>query len=193
MPTGGSAGQSVLPPPPPKPTLVTVELDGAYIAPGKADGTQWDVGGSVDPAIARDIATALGATNPVAALASVFAGPAVEALEKPDPFGTAMMTITGVPGTFLQPLSSEASPMKDTFAPQWPGPPTWTGVPIDSDIRLRVDLWDADVFDNDSIGVAELNSADLRAALAAKKIIGVRVDDQPPGRILLLTLSVRAE
>ena len=63
-------------------------------------------------------------------------------------------------------------------------------VPVDSDVRIAVTLWDLDLVNDDPIGSVEINSSDLKDALAAQQKFEVRVDDQTDGQLLFIGISV---
>jgi hypothetical protein len=174
---------------------VTVQLEGAVIGPGKADGTNdpWDYDAAdVSPEVWKALATALGAPAPVAAVASLYAGPLFSALAKPEPFGN--VTILG-PGVADGPydLIGPEEFTQDTFTPAFVHPRAWEGVPLDEDVRLRVQLWDKDLVNDDVIGVATINVAQMRAALDAQQVYFVNVSTQTQSQIVFISISVRKD
>ena len=96
--------------------------------------------------------------------AAVLAGPdlndAIISLDKPDPYGYAQATTFGVTGDAYW-LADRADAIQDDYTPIWPYGWHYTNVPIDSDVRILVDLWDEDLENDDPIGAAEINSTDL--------------------------------
>jgi hypothetical protein len=171
---------------------VTVQIVDAIIAPGKADGTTWDGFGTIPSDVLTDVDQALAAINPVEGILAVLAGPALNgaliSVDKPDPYGVAQATTFGVVGDTYW-IVDRTHALPDTYTPIWPtfG---YTNVPIDSDVRIAVEIWDQDISDDDPIGVAQINSADLKAALAAQAKYEVRVDDQTDGQLLFIGVSV---
>lgn len=171
---------------------VTVQIIDAIIAPGKADGTTWDGFGTIPSDVLSDVDQALAAINPVEGILAVLAGPALNgaiiSVDKPDPYGVAQATTFGVVGDTYW-ILDRTHALQDTYTPIWPtfG---YTNVPIDSDVRIAVELWDQDLSNDDPIGVAQINSADLKAALASQEKYEVRVDDQTDGQLLFLGISV---
>jgi len=172
--------------------LAIVRIVDAVIAPIKADGTSWDpslTGASVPPGLSQDLTKALASIDPLAAVASLLLAPATQALSKPDPYGTAQATVYGV----ITPPHDLATPdaaIQDNFTPIWPATWNYQNIPIDTDVRISITLFDADFDANDPIGSAEINSADLRAALAAQKKLEVKVSDQTDGQLLFIGISV---
>jgi len=171
--------------------LAIVRIVDAVIAPIKSDGTSWDPGGGGVPAgLSQELGNALSSINPEAAVASLLLEPTVKALSKPDAYGTAQATVYGMitPAVYL--AAADAA-VQDNFTPIWPATWNYQNIPIDTDVRISITLFDADLLDSDDpIGSAEINSADLRAALAAQKKLEVKVSDQTNGQLLFIGISV---
>jgi hypothetical protein len=157
--------------------LVTVEIVDAVIAPGKHDGTDWDGLGSVDPSVSQAITVALVGPNPLADVLSALTNPALAAVDKPDPYGSAQLTVYGMITDWVA-LATSDDAVPNTFTPIWPYDWHYQNIPIDTDVRIRIDLWDKDLIDDDPIGSVVVNSNDLKAALAAQKKLEVQVSDQ---------------
>ena len=87
-------------------------------------------------------------------------------------------------------LADEADAIQDSYTPIWPYGWYYTNVPIDSDVRIGVTLIDSDLVNDDPIGTAEINSTDLKDALAAQDKFYVRVDSQTDGQLLLIGITV---
>lgn len=147
--------------------------------------------GTVDPTIINDVSEALLGANPAAAVLSILANPALATFDPPDPYGTVQATAFGVTGPGYPGLASSANPVSNTYNPIWPnGGFQYTDVPIDSDVRITVSLWDSDVVFDDTIGVAVINSDDFKAALAAQQKYEVQVNDQTNGQLLFVGIEV---
>jgi hypothetical protein len=168
---------------------VSVIITDSIIAPGMVDGSDWDGIGNVDPTVEQAVAIALVGANPAADVLTALAGPALLNVDKPDPYGDSYVTAFGVPGG-LGYLASKDAPMPNTFHPIWPASWFFPNVPIDSDVRITVELWDHDVAFEDPIETVQLNSDDLKAALAAQQAFEVRVDDQGQHQLLFVGISV---
>jgi len=187
----GATGGIVAPPPPPPPPperLVTVQIIDAVIGPGKADGSAWDGFGSIPSALSKSLSQALVGVNPYAAVLALLADPASRSLAKPDAYGSAQATLHGV-ATSAMPLATRAQAISDNFTPIWPASWAFRNVPIDSDVRITVTLWDADLAIDDPIGAVVINAADLKAALAAQKKVEVKVDDQTSNQLLFVGIT----
>jgi hypothetical protein len=169
--------------------LVTVKIIDAVIAPGKQDGTDWDGVGTVDPAVAHAVSEALVAPTPLAGVLAALANPALAAVDKPDPYGSAQLTVYGML-TEQVPLETRDGAIPNTFTPTWPRAWHYQNIPIDTDVRIGIDLWDADLVDADPIGHAEINSNDLDAALTAQEKLEVQVSDQTSDQLLFIGISV---
>ena len=166
-----------------------VRFEQALISPGVVgDGTYWDGPGRVPQEVWNQLSVALLGANPFAAVAGLLAGPLVAAVQAPDPFGEAHLVEPGW-DDWVRVL-----PVRDNnHSPIWGV--EWDGVVLrpDSDIRVRIRLYDEDLQFDDEIGVVEVSAADLRAALRAGEVHPVRVDDQSLGQILFVTVSVIEE
>lgn len=167
--------------------LARVILEQVFIAPAKPEGTPWDGFGSVSPQTIQAATAALGAANPIAVLLGVFGAPALDAYDAPDPRGTATLFVDGRDIAFNLPE------FDDTYTPAWRGV-EWPHVPMDPavDLRLRIQLIDVDLVNDDAIGTVSLNGADLRAAMAAGGVFPVNVNGQNPA-FLLVAVSVIPE
>jgi hypothetical protein len=169
--------------------LVTVQIKDAIIAPGMSDHSDWDGIGTVDPSVVQAVAQALLASDPAAAVVAALTNPVLDNVDKPDPYGSAQLTVYGV--TYApDALATMDQALPNTFQPIWPSTWLYKNIPIDSDVRIGVDLWDLDLVEDDTIGSAEINSTDLKAALTAQKKYEVRVDDQTNGQLLFIGISV---
>jgi len=179
----GSSGSSQSVPP-----FLTIEIVSALVGPSKIDGTQWDGTGEVPSDLVLGLAAALGA----GVFAPVFSFMVTEAAQvagKPDPFGYTEINAVGE-WDFRQDLATIDTNTEDTFAPNWPMPVGWSNVPYSENIRIRLVLKDEDLVNDDDMGVAEINAADVAAAWAAKKIYQVRVAEQTANQILYVGISV---
>jgi hypothetical protein len=178
---GGDAGYSG--------RLVTVKIIDAVIAPGKKDGTDWDDSGIVDPAVAQAISEALVGPTPLADVLAALANPALAAVDKPDPFGSAQLTVYGMIMEQVA-LETRDGAIADTFIPTWPRAWHYRNIPIDTDVRIGIDLWDQDLVDDDPIGHAEINSNELNAALTAQEKLEIQVSDQTSDQLLFVGITV---
>jgi hypothetical protein len=172
---------------------VSVQIIDAIIAPGKADGTAWDGTVPIPDSVLNALGTALAGGDPVGGSLAVLAGPdlnnAISSFDKPDAYGLAQATVFGVTGDAYS-LAQPTEAVEDNYTPIWPDVWRYVNVPIDSDVRILVSLWDSDLVNDDPIGAAEINSADLMNALAAQRKYEVRVEDQTDGQLLFIGISV---
>lgn len=181
--------------------FVTVSLEDCVVGPGKADQNPWDpsiTGAStIPPKVFSDLAVALGAIDPLAAVVGVLAGPtlnsAITASQKPDVYGTVRLDVGGKIGIEYW-LVERGQQMDDSYRPSFPSGSIYQHVPLDADVRIRFNLADADALDDDdAIGIAVINSADLMAALAAQKKYEVKVADQTSDQLVFIGISVLLE
>lgn len=183
MPSPATPGYAA----PSPPRFARVSFVGLLAGPGKIDGTQWDgPGGTVSREGWQQVAFALGAADPYAAAIGVLAGPTIQALEKPDCGGSAVLTSSAGTGK-LYTLNKQ----QDTFTPQWSA--TWEHVPLDNTARIRVEVIDHDLFINDPMGVLEIDTSWIQRALMAGKVVQVPVHEQTNRQILFAGISAQAE
>lgn len=183
------AAQPAAPPaPPPVPTLpatIRLMLHGVTIAMGKIDGTTWDGPGRIAPGQAERLALALGSSNPHAIVLGILGDPVNQALAKPEVIGKAFCHSSAGSSPIVS-LRAQ----RDTFTPQFDGPPTWMSVPLNEQARLHVDLTDDDIAFPDPIGSFQINARDMLLALREQKVVHVRVDSQTNRQVLFAAISV---
>jgi hypothetical protein len=171
--------------------FVTVEVQSALIGPGKFTRETWDADGTeISTETWSQLATVLAGANPYAAASALLINPVLAGTKAPDPFGTVRLDIGQAIGLPYA-VADTSSNQEDTYAPTWPTPVAWRNVPLDRDIRLKVDLTDEDLFNPDPIGVAEITKSNLLDALAAGKVYQVPVADQTHNQLLFIGISVR--
>lgn len=180
-----------------------VRVVGATLGPGKSDGTQWDcsIGTcGVTPEILTNLAQTLAGPEAglVVKVGLLLSGDGVQALGKPDAFGTAELNAKSLKEALKIGLGTEArTEVQDNFQPVWAQGTLFTKVPLDDDLRININLTDADIQNNDDIGQVELNKKDLQAALDANGVYQVPVFSQSPSpsrpQIIFIGISVRKE
>ena len=167
--------------------MVRVSLVGVVAGPGKADKTQWDGFGHVDPSTFAEIGKAFGLASPHAAAAAALAVLANGAWEKPEVGGTATLVTAAGSGT-----AHALAVQQDTYTPQW-STVAWSHVPLDGSVRIRLVLQDRDLANHDPMGIAEIGPTDLWAALNDGHVYPVRVHEQTSKQILFARISVMRE
>jgi len=167
--------------------LATVQVTEAIIGPGKSGGTQWDGVGQVSPILLSSLDRALVGPDPVGDVLTALSRHSAS-LGKPDPYGTVQLTAFGIV-TDRVPLATVEDAIPDTFVPSWPYRWRYTNVPIDSDVRITVDLLDRDLMSDDAIGVAEIVPSDLVQALRSRGTFQVQVDGQTEGQLLFVGID----
>lgn len=166
------------------PHFARVWVVGMLIGPGKADGSQWDgPGGMVKEDLWDLLAQMLIRPSAYGAAASVMAGPAMQALEKPDVGGTATLITASGDGPAI-PLAKK----QDTFTPQWSGV-AWDHVPLDESVRIRVVATDRDLMEDDPMGIFDISAADMLEAVRTGKVYPVPVHAQTNKQILFALIS----
>jgi hypothetical protein len=169
--------------------LVTVEILGAGIAPGKADGMSWDgvPATKIPPEADAEIRKTLAEPEGTKKVTPLLAKLAAKGIEPPDPQGTAQ----AFAGDTAQGTAQKLTKVENSFTP------TWSGVRIehlklDPGARIHVHLEDADEGAADLIGEVDLDAAKLRDALTKDKPTDVRFEGDA-SHVLYLTIRVRAE
>lgn len=180
------------------PESVTIEIVDALIQPWMADKTMWDGLSSASLDEVQRLADALAGASPYTAAFDLVSSLANDAYAPPDPYAWAELWKDGAWMNALE-LCTMDNNDEDTFAPVWPGSPSfnyekgWSGVRVTPDMRIRVSHLDEDFSEHDSIGAVELNYDDVIAALKAKQIHPIQVDDQGQGQVLFVSISVLPE
>jgi hypothetical protein len=146
--------------------------------------------GAVPSGLPSAVGKALSLSNPYSALGELLAGPAMQGIERPEPFGTAELVVRGQAG---EPIHLSYPKQRDTLTPIWEGPPTWHGILLDGASRIRVKLLDKDLSNDDPIGVFELNTSDFEAALVAGHVHNVIVAEQTRNQVLFAGITVWEE
>ena len=168
--------------------MATIEVVDAVISPGKSNHTVWDAVGTVPNDVWSGLATALAASEPFGAVTG-FLNTQSPLIPRPDPFGTATLLSTySAEDGVDSPLATNDNNLQDTFTPTWPTRSHWEDVALTSDLRVRVSLTDEDLSEHDPIGVVELSSHDIDAAIAAGQVLHVKVSGQATGQILFVGL-----
>lgn len=127
-----------------------------------------------------------------AELIKIFRKPALEALAKPDVFGTAEFTPTGSYSskqTRKLSIGSKKKPVKEFFA-SFGTTVCFLGTTATKSMRIRVELTDKDLIDDDKIATVEIVAKDIEQAYAVGKSLQVDVKDQDTGQLMFLALSV---
>ncbi len=168
---------------------MTVLITEVMVGPGTVDGMAWDGSRAIDPALIRQIASALLSIDPWSAVIAILGGGLLDYYESPDPYGWAEISVGGVfyPEAAWW-LATEVDNAEDTYIMATQG--GWEGVPLDEDVRIAVTLYDEDLVNDDYMGRVELNSQDLRAALNARRIYAVPVHAQSSNQLLFVRISV---
>ncbi len=172
------------------PETVTITFVDALIAPFDAHEEYWDSHEQVDAAMVSGLASALGAAAPYSAVLGFVASYASDAYALPDPYG--YHQVWDGDNWLSGELVDESCNFENTLHPMWPGP-GWHHVPVEPNMRLRVNLFDEDLFNDDPIGTAEINYEDIVAALQAGEVYQVNVANQTQNQLLFVGISVVPE
>ena len=178
--------------PTPQPTRVWVQIVNATIGPAKVDGSSWG-GKKVDPSIVAKVGTLLMGSNPYIGILSLLSAPGLASLDKPSSFGLVDVAIDGeylprLRGCLFNPCNKFSI---HTFTPIFELP-SYQNVPLGDGTRFKVTLNCNHILTRpEPIGVAIINSKDLRKALEDQKIYQVPVADQTSNQLLFIGIDVR--
>jgi hypothetical protein len=190
-PVGGADAASPAPDTAPKPpTYVNIEILSVLLGPSKSDGTSWDASGTVPSSVTDGLAAVLRLPG-TGEILNFMASAAVQALSKPDPIGTAQIDVsTGFDAKLDRELANDTNNTEDTFEPTWPGNPGWSSVMFSTDLKVRVKIKDADLVEDDDVGVATLVGSDIYQAWLDGRTYWVRVDEQTNRQLLAVAIQV---
>ncbi len=183
----------VAPAPRPAPAgpRVDVAVVGAVFAPGKADGTSWDLDGA-GAAVAGVVGTVglVAVAGPGGAAAARLGQLGASGLAAPDPTGWVELVPAspGDGGPLYRRVGLNGG--KDTYEPSFEPPARFRGWPL-AELALRVHLWDEDGAERDDVPTVTLSTAELRAALAAPGVYAVPVRDATGGAITSILVRVQ--
>ncbi len=177
------------------PKTATVELIGAVIGPGTADGDTWDGLGTLPDGLAGDLTDLLYGTATPGDILEFIGNTGINYLEKPDVYGDANMNL-GEGDGFNNPLTllTEDEAVEDSFLPNWSDDAVYYDVPIHhaDDLQIRVELLDDDYWPDtdDFVGEAVINNQDIIDAFISEEIWWVQVADQTVNQVLMLSILV---
>jgi hypothetical protein len=199
--TGGNAGGLAVPdsgepglpdggsPPPTEelPPFVTIAPEAVWVSACRSDKSRWDGNGSVPDATWQDVVAVAAAPTPSAVL-EIFAKWANEGFSAPDLKGVIELEVDG------QVLAECPFPelAQDNFTAPFPSECRFEGIPFDGDVRLKIRLLDADLWNDDPIAPFTLAKQDLVEALGSGKAFPVKVAEQTNNEVLFATVSVSA-
>lgn len=178
-----------------------VTVEGVVIGPAKKDLTLWDTltGAKLGAKEQQTMLDALGnlsrsvgdpTTAAIGTAVTEIAKVSARVNEKPDPQGSADLFIGGK----LNGAKIKLPKIQDSFTPQWPGRMEWAHVAIDSDVRIRITLEDADLLKtNDPIGVVIIDGAQLQEAAKVGRVVPILVAEQSDNQIIAVKVSVMIE
>jgi hypothetical protein len=139
----------------------------------------------VPASVTKRIASALNTSHAYVQVASILLEPAVQALAKPEAYGTAELLLRGKSNQIKLRRQD-----RDTFTPEWSDAAGWKNVKLERDIQVLVRLKDKDLHFDDPIGSASLVHADLERAFRSGKVEQVKVGQQGTGQILFVGVLV---
>lgn len=176
-----------------EPTRVGIYPVNALVAPGKADGTEWDA----DRYLPRWVWDELDAARRqgVSSLYAFMADMRRMDWTRPDPYGYGFLSTDGYryDERYTVALAERGYQDLDVFDPEWRGAVGWSGVRFDTRLMVALDIWDEDVRSDEDIGFVELDFWALREALHRGGVTYFDVYDQTAGQLLLVGVEVVPE
>jgi len=109
--------------------------------------------------------------------------------DPPDPRGVVTMTVgTRAKPPIVLPIA------RDTYTPDWSAQLQWSSVPLNEDVRIRIQLWDSDDAKkpdrDDKIGTIVLTSDDLKQALRDGHVYSIYTGTQANDQIIAVKVTV---
>lgn len=177
-----------------EPIRINLTFLGAVIGPTKENGAPWDGPARIDT---RTLSTVQNLMAPGSGMASSAIINTVSQLARqgtaaPDVIGYVEQigsTIRDLANTAGIPiaLATKQNMTRDSYTPQFSV--TYEGWPIFKDSRFQIHLWDADLFNNDAIGVVEITYNDIMQAIKNGKTTWIKVSDQSFNQVLFIQIS----
>jgi len=176
-----------------EPRRVGIYPVSALVAPGTADGREWDSDRLLPRWVWNELDLAMGLG--VDALYDFMAEQAYMGWSKPDPYGYGFLSLDGrsYDEAYTIPLVERGENQLDVFDVVWPGPVGWSSVPFTTRLAVGVELWDEDQRTDDDIGFVELDFPLLRTALYQGGVVYFDTYEATDGQLLLLGVEVVAE
>lgn len=172
-----------------EPERLGIYVHGALIAPGLADGREWDS----DYDLPRSLWVELGDArrSGVDALFDFMDWVARSGVSAPDVFGFGYLAIDD---RWDERLTIDLGPTRrDSFAAIWSRPSGWTDVPLHEGLWVGVALFDEDLDGDESIGEVTIDAWGIREALHRGGVVWFDTYDTTDGQLLLLGLEVISE
>lgn len=176
-----------------EPARIGIRAVGALVAPGKADGREWDDDRYLPSWVWDELDRA--SRRGVPALFDFMDEQRRLGWSRPDPYGYGFLSTDG---RFFDDrntiaLVERGSNALDVFDVTWPGPVGWSDVPFTERLLVGFDLYDEDRRDDDEIGYVELDFAALRTALYMGGTVWFDTWDATEGQLLLFGVEVYPE
>jgi len=175
------------------PQRVSIQIVGATIAPSRVDGSKWLGFGKAKAAQVSKVMDALLMAEPHVAVINALAQVAMSTSDKPIPYGVVDVATAGKFHTNARKGFGDSR--QHSFTPFF-GNINYQDIPLDYGTRIEVRMWNYHPIEKrniDPIGVAEINSDDLKKALDSQKIYQLNVSDQTQNQLLFIAIEVRAQ
>ena len=165
------------------------------IAPGKVGNRPWDSKTSISPTAAAVVSELMlpGSGATASAVISAVGKTAPQGTAAPDVIGyivhkgTTTKALAKIAGTPLA-LALRSNKTQDSYTPRFFA--SYEGWPVYEGTKFQIQLWDADLFNDDHIAVVELNQAQLLAVADQNEPVWIDVSYQSQNQLLYLLVSV---
>lgn len=179
-----------------KPTYYNIEVLSALIGPSKVNGRPWDPkSGANTSALAAVVSEMMlpGSSTTTASIISTVSTMAPTGAPAPDIYGYIVQngpttkSLVKVAGK-VQALLLRRNKSKNSYTPRFYG--GYQGWPVFLSTRFRIQLWDADVLEDDHVAVVELNASHLKDAALKGEPLWINVSEQSMNQLLFVLISV---
>lgn len=175
-----------------EPERVGIYVHGALVAPGRADGREWDDDRLLPRHVWSDLDRAR--RNGVDALFDFMWSFAGRGTSAPDVFGYGYLAIDDrYDERMTIALAEPDLRQRDTFEFILRDVVGWTDVPLHEGLRVAFDLFDYDRGGDESIGLVEIDAWGIHEALVTGGVVWFDTWEATDGQLLLLGIEVISE
>ena len=178
-----------------EPAKLDIEFLSALVAPSKVNGNSWDSKATINGAAAAVVSEMLlpGSGTTASSVVSAVANSAPKGAAAPDVIGyvvqkgpttRSLANVAGIPIA----LALRSQKTQDSYTPRFYA--GYQGWPVYPETRFQIQLWDADLINDDQIAVVELSYKQLMSAAEEGKPTWVKVADQSMNQLLYVLVSV---
>ncbi len=173
-----------------EPSRIGIYPVNALVAPGKADGREWDADRYL-PLWVWDELDSVRRRGTVDELYAFMADQRRMGWSAPDPYGYGFLSTDGYryDDRYTIALGERGRQALDVFDVSWPAT-GWSQVPFTTRLSVGLDFYDEDRRNDEAIGFVELDFAALRDALYLGGVVYFDAYEQTDGQLLLVGVEV---